>query len=256
VRLKIKDMTVNLAQDFAEYSQTCGLFAGACQDLAGAFRNLRKGVGLKTFVSWLQNPRTRVQKSIANRWLEYQYGLKPLMQDIHELIVGPLANIGPEDYRMRTVSAGSTKTFTKISKSGSGVYFNLSSEWYQYKFHTKARFSVIPGDLSWLSSYGFTNPAELVWELIPYSFVADWLFNVGDVLSGLDALVGVSLQAVQPTCYIKFIGTTSFGGLYLYSNAHRGAQHKDLQFGRVRYEPSQSYHAVLNGLALLTQMRR
>lgn len=259
LRLAIKDMTVNLAQDFAEYRQTCDMFSNLASGLAGAFHQLRKGVGLKTFVSWLKSPRTRVQKSIANQWLQYQYGMKPLMSDLYELATGPLASLGPERYALRTMNVRRTYTYEYQDVLGYPDVPHmrtLQTEIHRYKLRNRARFRVQPNDLSWLSSFGFTNPAELAWELIPYSFVADWLFNVGDVLSGLDALVGVDLAAVQPSCFIQKDCSTEWGQTYKYTNAHRGQQRTNLSYGRIRYEPSKSLKSVLNGLALLTQLRR
>lgn len=259
LRLAIKDMTVNLAQDFAEYRQTCGMFADMASNLAGAFRNLRKNVGYGTFVRWLKDPRTRVQKSIANQWLQYQYGMKPLMSDLHELVTGSLASLGPDRYALRTVNVRKVYTYEWQDTLGYPDVPRMQTvqtEFHSYRMRSRARFRVRPGDLSWLSSYGFTNPAELAWELIPYSFVADWLFNVGDLLSGLDALVGVELAAVQPSCFVSKRCSTTWGQTYLYTNAHRGSQRTDLSYGRIRYEPSKSLKSVLNGLALLTQLRR
>lgn len=43
---------------------------------------------------------------------------------------------------------------------------------------------------------GLTNPLLLGWELIPFSFVADWFIQVGDYLETLDALIGVKRIAI------------------------------------------------------------
>lgn len=117
-------------------------------------------------------------------------------------------------------------------------------------------FRVIPGDLHWLASFGITNPLELAWELIPYSFVIDWAFNVGNVLSGLDALIGVQLASVQ--CGFKSTQKvwTNLGNQYTMDWTHRSEQRTTLGYGRIQYKPSHSLQAVLNGVALLTQLRR
>lgn len=41
-----------------------------------------------------------------------------------------------------------------------------------------------------LAQLGITNPAELIWELVPYSFVIDWFVPVGNYLSAFDAALG------------------------------------------------------------------
>lgn len=35
--------------------------------------------------------------------------------------------------------------------------------------------------------FGLLNPLEVIWELVPLSFVADWFLPIGDYLSALDA---------------------------------------------------------------------
>lgn len=44
------------------------------------------------------------------------------------------------------------------------------------------------------SRLGITNPALIAWELLPWSFVADWFVPVGDYLSLLDATLGWDFQ--------------------------------------------------------------
>lgn len=39
-------------------------------------------------------------------------------------------------------------------------------------------------------SFGLANPFVWAWELIPYSFVLDWILNVGSCLEGLTAFIG------------------------------------------------------------------
>jgi hypothetical protein len=256
LRLKIKGMKVNLAQDVAEY-RPCSMFASAASDLVGAFHSIRGGRGFKEFVRILQSPRTRHQKMIANRWLEYQYGLKPLMSDIHEMVAEKLAKVGPNLPR-KFVSAHGAFSYDWVDE------FTLNFTQPQYvtfvekqtiSVISRAIFATTTDDLHWLASHGFTNPAELAWELIPYSFVADWLFNVGDTLSGLDALIGVNLESVQSSAFRTAIISSDRGTSGSATEMFRYPSRTDLSYGRIRYEPSKSLTAVLNGLALLTQIR-
>jgi len=42
-----------------------------------------------------------------------------------------------------------------------------------------------------LDDWGITNPALLAWELVPYSFVVDWFYPVGDWLSQVGYSLGL-----------------------------------------------------------------
>ena len=257
LRLKIKGMKVNLAQDVAEYRQACSMFSNAATDLVSVFRNLRGGRGFSEFVRILKDPRNPPQRRIANRWLEYQYGLKPLMSDLHELVAEKLAKVGPNLPR-RLVSIQRALSYDWEDKITLNFTIPQYITWVETQdiiVRSRAIFSTTTDDLRWLANHGFTNPAELAWELIPYSFVADWLFNVGDVLSGLDALVGVKLESVQTAAFKTIRMSSDRGTNGSETESFRYNQRTDLDFGRIRYEPSKSLTAVLNGLALLTQIR-
>jgi hypothetical protein len=258
MRNKLKDMKVNLAQDFAEYRQTCDLFSSTVKSVVGAFHNLRRGRGLQEFVRILKAPRSHKEKAIADSWLAYQFGVKPLLEDIHHLVTDSLSEIDPDDYREKRTRVTETE-YQEWTDAVDILALNpplhtTVKETQHWRFSTTAVYRIVPGDLHWLASYGITNPAELAWELIPYSFVVDWLFNVGDVLSGLDALVGVELHGVQ-SGRKGLITCTCMGVHYEETNVIRDAMRLSLSFGRVRYEPSKSLRSVLSGLALLTQIR-
>lgn len=42
-----------------------------------------------------------------------------------------------------------------------------------------------------LAIWGLTHPLETVWELVPFSFIADWFFNIGQTLASWTPEVGV-----------------------------------------------------------------
>ena len=45
-----------------------------------------------------------------------------------------------------------------------------------------------------LTQIGVTNPASIVWELVPYSFVLDWALPIGEWLGLMDADFGWSFR--------------------------------------------------------------
>jgi hypothetical protein len=53
--------------------------------------------------------------------------------------------------------------------------------------------------LAQAANLGLTNPAALAWELVPFSFVADWFVPVGDYLNCLDAALGYSFLGGSKT---------------------------------------------------------
>jgi hypothetical protein len=59
-----------------------------------------------------------------------------------------------------------------------------------FKVLVRLDYSLSNPVLANLSQMGITNPVELAWEELPYSFVADWFLPIGDYLGNLDATLG------------------------------------------------------------------
>jgi len=62
------------------------------------------------------------------------------------------------------------------------------------EYHANALVELTNPHLNELQQLGLTNPALYAWEIIPFSFCFDWLCSVGDWLTGLSALHGVSVK--------------------------------------------------------------
>lgn len=254
LRAKIKDQNVNLAQTMAEYRQTCSMFLGLSRDVISTFRSLRNGRAFADFVRILQRPRSRHEQSLANRWLEYQYGVRPLMQDIYgttDLLVKKL-----REGQFQRVSAR-VKAVKQFSVPQSNPAFSYSAR-QETTRRGIARYKIQMAFLKSLAECGISNPALLAWELIPYSFVVDWMFPVGSFLSSLDALNGTSdLRVIYSIRKESWSTAHAYGGSANYEAVtyQRLVPSNTLPLPRLAYKPSSSLTAVLNGLALLTQFR-
>jgi len=255
LRAKIKDMNVNLAQSVAEYRQASKMFAGLAGDIYSTFRSFRFGWKFADFVRILQRPKSKQELAIANRWLQYQYGLKPLMNDLYG-VSDALAK-GIRDGMYLHVRSGVGDGFSSDVKTSDQ---NRLVTRVNARINGVARYKISDPTMKQVSQFGITNPLLLAWELIPYSFVVDWLFPVGRFLSSLDALNGISDLRVQTSCWEehsifffgKYGGSAEFHGTRYNRNGVQGS----LALPKLSYEPSDSLKAVANGLALLTQLRR
>lgn len=132
-------------------------------------------------------------KDLANGWLEFQYGWRPLLSDIfgvaNESVNKTLGTLQHVKARVtlpivvkgygRTVPLVAGLTNVKTVSTGEG----------KQSCTIKVSLSVPSFDLArWMSF----DPVGLAWELIPYSFVVDWFFGVGGYLRSLETALRYS----------------------------------------------------------------
>jgi hypothetical protein len=251
LRAKIKNSNLNLAQALAEYRQTSKMLVDLTTDVLKTFRAIRRGRTVEDIVRRLKSPKSRNDQIIANRWLQYQYGLKPLMSDIYGSAEALAVKI--RDGFPMYVSASTERSTSGLYKGSSGQW---SAGWTEVgKCQKRCRYTIRDSTLKQLSQLGITNPALLVWELIPYSFVFDWIVPVGKWLESLDALNGVEDIVVNTRYFrLKEVKNDSYHGFT--KSTQRYAGQTFIGFPKLAYKASESLIAVSNGIALLSQLRK
>lgn len=240
----VKDMKLNLGQAIGERQQTIDLLFGTAKDIVKIAKNLRSGnfvgaaeaAGIPVSTRRQRRNVTRKHRSrarrgadsLANRWLEFQYGWKPLLSDVFgaaESLAKALSEkppYGDVHGRARRHYSGITNVNTVVNTKDLQQIQRITFSG-DYEISYGARFST--STFHWPTALGLTNPLELVWELLPFSFVADWFANVGSTLSNLDATLGCTFMSGYKTEWFKVkyeaLGSTvgSYAGHYYYYNS-------------------------------------
>jgi len=192
---KIAEAKVNLAVAYAEASKTSDLILDTARRIDRAYRAFRKG-NLKVVARELNITPKRLHKS----WLEYKYGWMPLLMDVKGA-----AEFFAQQHVVRPprFKVTAREEFTKNSDFSSNLqgYGGLPGDWhittlgsYNMKATVKFHCELTNPHLAELQQLGLTNPLLVAWELVPFSFVFDWFIHVGDYLTGLTALNGVTIR--------------------------------------------------------------
>lgn len=189
-RLAMKDTDVNLGVAFAERNATARMLGDTATNLAKAYRALRRGETRKAMDALGISSRKRQPRgnNAPSKWLELQYGWKPLLSDVY----GAADALAKRDaYDWMVTGKGSYSEVIEVNKLvGSG--HSRARCIVEGKMGCFVRIDAVPQNevLQSFVSLGLTNPALIAWELVPFSFVVDWALPIGNWLDSLDAMLG------------------------------------------------------------------
>jgi len=115
-----------------------------------------------------------VRTDMANAWLELQYGWLPLVSDAK----------GAAEFLAKQLEFPLVRTY-KVRKRKPIALTPVTSSLLQFKGHRETCGQIIAriseANVAQLS--GLLDPASIAWELLPWSFVADWFLPIGDYLA-------------------------------------------------------------------------
>lgn len=193
---EISDSKLNLGENLFTLSQTVKLFSSPLQNLVTNLTKMYRDPKMRPHLSKSYSELYRnFDRKVASKYLEYVYGLKPLMEDFYNLaslakkqgsdpfllhaVKRARRKYEPSDYQLYSPSLDQEllRSDTKVrSMTSCHIWAKLSDTY--------------PGTRS-LNQLGLINPMSLIWELVPYSFVVDWVLPVGPVLQALTAPAGL-----------------------------------------------------------------
>jgi len=199
----------SLGENLAQLNQTVDLFGTVVEsamDVFRAFHALKQGKipklsslsarGLKKLVR-----DRKLEKRIANYWLSYWYGFKPLVSDAYGLWLLMQEQSGKGMLvhgrgRSRVEHTGEFVTLPDASFS-TGLRFSDGSSVCHQTHLTGSLNDAYMSRI--INRAGLLNLPDLAWELLPFSFVVDWGVPVGEFLSNLTATSGLTFVGGSST---------------------------------------------------------
>lgn len=156
---------LDLSVAAAEWSSTRRMFKSSYSAVNGLLRLAPK--------NWHKN------------WLEWQYGWRPLLQDVY--------NSAEEyvNYRRRntvieaTASDGEQYASSRDWNGQSGVT-EIRKKFSRYRCRIQGWYDVSDNTMQKAGNWASLNPLSIGWELVPYSFVVDWFLDVGSYLHNFE----------------------------------------------------------------------
>lgn len=200
--LSISGQKAGLGEDLGSLGQTIRMLHNPASTLIGSLRRCHADKALKPFlresIASLRKMyvRGKISDWAFQRYLEYVYGWKPLVQDIYGLI--ELAKQkGDAPLFLRGTGTSKVKlenpdwTFNDASYSATTKVTSHAME-SRVACTLWARVDPNWAGVRSLNQLGLANPLALAWELAGWSFVVDWLLPIGPVLNALSAPAGLA----------------------------------------------------------------
>ena len=123
-------------------------------------------------------------KELADRWMELRYAIRPLIFDAKQVCDALNYELEHDRQTFRGYATETETTEETVLESRfAGTYIR---EWKRTSFQTvEVRSGVLAyiDNLTPLNTWGIDSVIETGWELVPFSFIVDWFFNIGDTIA-------------------------------------------------------------------------
>jgi hypothetical protein len=172
--------TLDLSVDIAQAGQVSKMLKDTYNLVRSVKAMPKELIKLNVKVFARKGPKNAA-KAIGSKWLEYQYGWRPLMQSVYDTA----QQIIESPQRLLTIRGRGSSASEEVTT------FND----YGQKHDSRAKLSArcefkchfLPPTVTQLASqFTSLNPVSIAWELIPYSFVVDWFVNVGGYIRDVE----------------------------------------------------------------------
>ncbi len=121
----------------------------------------------------------------GGKWLEFQYGWKPLASSIYDTVSNIFGEFtgGNSGVHLRARAVDKNNWTDRVVSNGivTSTTYRTSA-----RCELSLRLKVEDNVNQQLSHYTSLNPASIAWELMPYSFVVDWVYDVGGYIRNLE----------------------------------------------------------------------
>lgn len=191
---------MQLLVDLAEAKKTIRMLTNPFENLYRIIKDTRNST---RYSKW-RKKRVRtggvsnLSAFLSSEWLRYRYGIMPLVYSANGALASTLAISSPR----LTSRAGSD-----VSSGGEVLIEDFTNTWnssfgYRRKIYGSSHTSVRTGilyehalDARTRLGLNVWDLPSTGWELIPFSFVADWFVNLGDAFMAAKPRLGVNYLA-------------------------------------------------------------
>lgn len=197
-------------------------------------------------------------KSLANEWLQYHFGLEPLVNDL-KATFDAFTDLPPLG---RVYGSGSAKTSIKARQVLSATVYKDTEIEVMYRYRTGCNVQIPDRGAYLANRMGLVNPLAWVYELTPWSFVWDWFHSLGDYINSWNDLYGVrvsnpwsSYTQLQSTRFSRVQTVAPYSGYDIMRTDRYFSRSTDLLSVKLAFKPFKRVSVVraVTAISLLVQ---
>lgn len=213
---RLRDNQIEIGAILAESLETANYLAYRTQRLASGLVKIKKGKvvdGLGKIIG-IGKGRSASERA-ASAWLESRYAISPLIRDVNDL--WKLSSGQLSDNTQLLVSASARKSIQGRVQDDRSEGLKTSDSWrvsWSCDIAHKLTGRIDDPELFAASQLGLDSVVSPVWELVPFSFVVDWIIPIGTYLNALHGPKALSFVGGYTSYKVKETGTYR----YRYSN--------------------------------------
>jgi len=162
--------------------------------------------------------RSDVAKAIADQHLSFMFGAKPFISDMRAVLK---TLDGLDGKKVLTKTARGFSSFSTSSVPPPSTYNDgevIGTVTYKSQLDCSVRaycLYSVENDMGLQGQLGLraSDIPSALWELTPYSFLVDWVSNVGDLIAALTPIAGVTRISEGYTTSKVFTGTSTLSSI-------------------------------------------
>jgi len=195
---KVKTDAAELATTLVEWEKSVVMILDRATKLIQGIKAASSGDVSKLKRLWGKGAGIRPNlRRAGSNVLEYSFGWAPLISDIATAVKVLGNGIPPPRVRAKKTQDYSYSKSSPISEYG----VSHVTEQYTLGWMLAATVRVTNPNTFLANQLGLLNPASVLWEIAPWSFVFDYVVNVSDFLASFTDLVGIELENPCKTSY-------------------------------------------------------
>jgi hypothetical protein len=155
-----------------------------------AYSDVLKGIQRKMRTSKGSHGVT-VSKFISANWLQYRYGIMPIVYDTEDVLEA-IDNLNHHvlRYTARGSASDNESSTTEDTRTG---YWRVTRTTSTSHSVTCRAGIIYTSDTRNSFGRNAADTPNAVWEVVPFSFVADWFANIGDFVGAITPKIGVNV---------------------------------------------------------------